>query len=251
MINDTQADFVAIWLALFVILILGVVLKYVLRNKTEAVRHIPLMVVAGSLLILEVVKQVYHIIYGDWNPWHIPLHFCSYFLVWYGVALFSRGGIRQTMYACSLNGGILVSILLLIAPRMILHSATTDILGCFNHFHTFVYHVGVMAYSVWLIMLNVYHPNRQHVIRSVIFHTILFFCTIAGAHIFHENYTNVLYADINLMENLRLSAGQFTYTCVLLLVGVIGISIVANATYFVMNKLYQKNLNKQKLTLEN
>ena len=246
--STTQSDFVSIYLALCVIIITGVVLKYTLRNKDEKVRHLPLMIVAIVLLVLEIIKQTYHIICGDWKAWYIPLHFCSYFLIWYTVALFTRGKVRQTMYACSLTGGIIVSLLMLVAPRMILHSATTDIFGEFNHFHTFFYHMGVMAYWIWMLMLKVYHHQSHHLLRTILFHLSMFFVTIIGAHIFNANFTNVLHSDISIMEDLRLTAGQFTYTIVLLLVGISAISLVSASIHFVMKKLYKQNLNREELT---
>ncbi len=247
---NTEAEFMAIFLALFVILIMGVILKHALRNKTEAVRHIPLMIVGAFILLFEVTKQTYHLVNHNWNTWHVPLHFCSYFLVWYGVALFTRGKIRQIMYSCSLVGGILVSLLLCIAPDMILHNATTDIFGSFDHFHTYFYHMAVMAYWIWMLMLNVYHPQRQHLITTIILHGIFFFVTIIGAHVFQTNYTNVLHSDISIMETLRYNAGQFTYTIVLALVGVLAVSIVASSIYYITKKLYKQNLNKEKITIE-
>ena len=246
--STSKTDFFAIYLALFVIIIAGVILKHALRNKNETVRHIPLMVLAGVLFILEIVKQLYHIIGGTWHTWYIPLHFCSYFLVWYTVALLTRGKIRQSMYACSLVGGIIVTLLLLIAPRMILHSATINVFASFNNFHTFVYHAGVMAYWIWMLMLKVYHYENSHLKRTIVFHICFFFVTIIGAHVFHENFTNVLRSDIGLMENLRLSAGQFTYTMALLLVGIGAISLVTGILHLVMKKLYKENLNQEELT---
>ena len=246
--STSRTDFVAIYLALFAIIIMGVILKHVLRNKSENMRHLPLMVIAGVLFVLEIIKQVYHIVCGTWHTWYIPLHFCSYFLVWYTVSFFARGKVRQSMYACSLTGGIIVSILLLVAPRMILHSATVNIFGNFNNFHTFFYHMGVMAYWIWMLMLIVYHHETCHLKRTVIFHIVFFFVTIIGAHAFHENFTNVLHSDISIMEEIRLSAGQFNYTVALFLVGIVAISLVSGVIHLVMKKLYKENLNEEELT---
>ncbi len=247
----TQAEFIGMFAALFVILTAGVILRYTLRNATATVRQIPIMVLGATILLLEIAKQSYHIINGDWNPWFLPLHFCSFFLIWYAVALFTRGKIRQLMYFCSLCGGILVSILLFIAPRMIIHSACQNLLGSFDAFHTYVFHMGVVAYWIWLLMLNVYQPERQHIHQTIILHTIFYFVVIAGAHIFHENFTNVLNSEgIAPLENLRASAGQFVYTIVMLLIGIAAIALAASATYFTINKFYHRNPNKAPLAAE-
>jgi len=52
------------------------------------------------------------------------------------------------------------------------------------------------------------------------------------------------------METLRYNAGQFTYTIVLALVGVLAVSIVASSIYYITKKLYKQNLNKEKNTIE-
>ena len=249
--GPTHAEFMMIFMALFVILVVGVILRFTLRRRSEAVRNLPLMVLAGVLLLLEVTKQVYHLVCGDWRTWYIPLHFCSYFLVWYAVALFTRGRVRQIMYFCSLVGGITVTILLFVAPRMILFGALDNLWDTFNHFHTYFYHMGVMAYWIWLLMLNVYHPRRGHIYQVVVLYLGFFFVTIIGGHIFRENYTNVLHSrNIGVLENLRLSVGQFPYTVLLLLIGVTVITVVSCATYFVMQKLYRHNLNQDQLSIE-
>ncbi|MCQ2381928.1 MAG: YwaF family protein [Clostridia bacterium] len=123
----TLAEFFTMFIALFVILTLGVIFKFKLGKAPLAVRQIPLHVIGALLLIFEVIKQIYHIINHDWILWYLPLHFCSFFLVWYGIALFTRGKTRQLMYFCSLTGGFMVSVLLFIAPRMILHDAAHDV----------------------------------------------------------------------------------------------------------------------------
>ncbi|MCM1404672.1 MAG: YwaF family protein [Prevotella sp.] len=241
----TQAEVIGMSVALFVILVGGVILRQTLRHATAAIRQIPLMILGATILLLEIAKQSYHLIQGDWNPWFLPLHFCSFFLIWYAVALCTRGKVRQLMYFCSLSGGILVSLLLFIAPRMIIHAACSNLLTSFDAFHTYFFHMGVVAYWIWMLMLNVYQPQRQHIYQTIILHTIFYFFVIAGAHIFHENYTNVLNSDgIALLENIRLSAGQFVYTIVMLLIGIAAITLATTATYYVINKSYHQHANK-------
>ena len=246
----TQAEFFSMFFTLFIILVLGVIFRFTLRKAPLSIRQIPLSVLGAIILILEVVKQVYHVAAGDWKTWYIPLHFCSFFLVWYAIALFTRGKTRQLMYFCSITGGVMVSILLFIAPRMILHDAAQDVWGSFDRFHTFFYHMGVVAYWVWMIMLDVYHPERQHIYQNIIIYTIFYFFVLAGAYIFHENFTNVLTSAIGALENFRLSTGQFAYNLVLFSIGVGSIALFSWLTYLVMSKLYQHYLRKNSLNVE-
>ena len=246
----TQTEFVTMFLALLVILTTGVILRFTLRKAPLAVRQIPLSVLGATILILEIIKQTYHLIVGDWCAWFIPLHFCSFFLVWYTVALFTRGKLRQLMYFCSITGGFMVTVLLFLAPRMILHEAAGSIWDTFDHFHTFFYHMGVVAYWVWMLMLNVYCPERQHIRKTVITYTIFYFVILVGAFIFQQNYTNALYSDIAILDNFRLTAGQFSYDAVLISIGVVSIALVSSATYFVLSKLYQHYMQKDTLHIK-
>ena len=246
----TQTEFVTMFLALLVILTTGVILRFTLRKAPLAVRQIPLSVLGATILILEIIKQTYHIIAGNWLSWYIPLHFCSFFLVWYTIALFTRGKIRQLMYFCSITGGFMVSVLLFLAPRMILHDAAGCIWDTFDHFHTFFYHMGVVAYWIWILMLNVYYPERQHIRKTITTYTIFYFIVLAGAFIFQQNYTNALHSDIGLLEELRLTAGQFTYDTVLISIGILSIALVSGATYFTLKKFYQHTLQKDALQIK-
>ncbi len=246
----TQTEFVTMFLALFIILVAGVILRFTLRNAPLEKRQKPLSILGATILVLEIMKQSYHLFIGDWGTWFIPLHFCSFFLVWYGIALFSRGKVRQLMYFCSISGGALVTLLLFLAPRMILHGASENIWDTFDHFHTFFFHMGVVAYWIWMLMLNVYHPERHHIYQTITIYTVFYFLIIAGAFAFHTNYTNVLTSDIGIMENLRLTAGQFTYDILLLAIGIGSIALVSTTTYLVMSKLYQRYLQKQALRVK-
>lgn len=238
------------FVALFIVLMLGVIFRHVLKKAPLAIRQIPLHVLGATILILEVIKQAYHLIIGDWHVWFLPLHFCSFFLVWYGLALFTRGKTRQLMYFCSITGGIMVSILLFIAPRMILHDAAHDIWSCFDHFHTFFYHMGVVAYWVWMIMLDIYHPERIHIRKAIMIYSIFYFVVIAGAYIFHENFTDVLRSSFTPFDNFRIAVGQFAYDIALLAIGIGSIALVSTLTYYNMNKLYQRNLQKNAYSIE-
>lgn len=236
----TQTEFMTMFLALFAILVLGVIFRFTLRKAPLSKRQLPLTILGATILVLELMKQGYHLIVGDWRVWFLPLHFCSFFLLWYAVAIFTRGKVRQLMYFCSIVGGVMVSILLFVAPHMVIHEAAADVWATFDSFHTFFFHMGVVAYWVWLLMLNIYQPERQHIRQAIMIYTFFFFFIIAGAYIFHENFTNVLSSDLPWIENVRLTAGQFVYNMALLGFGIGCIAFVAFCTYLTMNsKLYQ------------
>ena len=244
----TQAEFINMFAALFVILVLGIILRLTLKNKTLAIRQIPLHIVGATLVGIEVVKQVYHICVGDWNTWFLPFHFCSFFLIWYAIALCTRGNIRQLMYFCSLTGGVIVTAVMYVAPHIILQDGARIFWDNFNHGHTYFFHMGVVAYWIWMLMLDIYQPQRQHIMKTVLLYGAFFLVTVAAAFIFNENYTDVLSSSLAGFENFRLTAGQFIYDICLLLVGFSVITGMAWLLYIAISKFktYQMKQLKNK-----
>lgn len=247
----TQAEILPMFLTLFVIILLGVILRFTLKKAPLSTRQIPLHILGATIVIIEIVKQIYRIAEGTWTLRCLPFHFCSFFLVWYGLALVTRGKFRQLMYFCSLVGGITVTIVMYCAPRIILVDAAHIFWDSFNHFHAFFFHMSVVAYWVWMLMLNVYQPERQHIRKAVMLYTAFFFVTIAAAFIFHENFADVLYPSIKAFDQFRLTAGQFAYDVGLLAVGIGVITGVSFAVYYGTSKLYRHNLKQtEKLHVE-
>ena len=232
----TRAEAIMIPLGMVVVLLLGITLRRLLKEKDHRVREIPLQVLAVMILVLEVIKQIYHLfIMRDWEPWDLPMHFCSFFLIWFTFALFSRGQVRQLAYSCCLCGGVLVTIMLLACPRMIVNVACQNIFGSFPSFHTYIFHFTVVAYWEWLLLLRVYQPNKNHIWQTTLLYMASFVLIIIAAFAFNTNYTNVLTTDIGILENLRLSAGQFVYDLLLYLGGTAMIAAVATVVYFTTN----------------
>ncbi len=240
----THAEFVVMFMALFVILVLGVILRFTLKNKPLAIRQIPLHILGATIVIIEIVKQIYRIAEGTWTTRCLPFHFCSFFLIWYGLALITRGKFRQLMYFCSLIGGITVTVFMYCAPRIILVDAAHTFWDSFSHFHAFFFHMSVVAYWVWMLMLNIYQPDYQHIKKAVMLYTAFYFVTIAGAFIFKENYADVLYPSLKVFDQFRLTAGQFAYDVALLAVGIGLITGMSYAAYFITSKLYRHNLKQ-------
>ncbi len=241
----TKAELLMMPLGLAVVLLLGITLRQLLKNKALWIREIPLQVLAGLTLLLEVAKQVYHLfILDDWYPWFLPMHFCSYFLIWYAFALCSRGRVRQIAYACSLYGGIIMTAVLLVAPRLILMDACQNIFASFSPFHSYVFHLIVVAYWAWLLLLRVYQPNKNHIWQATLLHWGMFALSISAAYAFNTNYVQVLTSTLGLLEKVRLGAGQFVYNLLIFTGGGLLVAGVGTATYCATNSCYHRLIRR-------
>ena len=77
MFKWSSSDKIAIPIMLGCIILVSVALFFILRNKNEKIKRIPFKIISLSLIILEVVKQIYFISKGTYTANHIPAHFCS------------------------------------------------------------------------------------------------------------------------------------------------------------------------------
>ena len=240
----TLAEAIAIPTALLIIGAAAWVLHHFLGQKSERVRTIPLTVLAIIILVGEVIKQWYHLGYKqDWTPWDLPVHFCSFFLVWFLFALCSRGAVRQIAYSCCLSGGILVTLMLICAPRMIVQNACSNIFASFGTVHTFFFHMIVVAYWVWMLALDLYQPQKRHIWQTTLLYLGYFCVILIAAYLLNTNYTNALYTDIAPLEYIRVHAGQVAYTLVMFGLGTAGIAGLSTAMYFATTALLKHRRN--------
>lgn len=65
---------------LAVMLVAAVLMRLWLGKKELNVRMIPLKIIAVLLVVLEIGKQIVSASDGDYDLYHIPLHFCSLFI---------------------------------------------------------------------------------------------------------------------------------------------------------------------------
>ena len=75
MFDWSQSDLIVLPISLGVIIVISILLCVLFKNKSAQTRSIPLMVIAATILVLEVIKQVKAIAEG-YGFWTFPLHFC-------------------------------------------------------------------------------------------------------------------------------------------------------------------------------
>lgn len=203
-------------LVLGVIVVISLVLYLLLRNKSNKIKNIPLVVITLTMLILEVVKQVIAFKEG-YSTWTIPLHFCSLFLYFYPLATLTKGKLKDFGVTMAFVSSCLMTALFYFNPSSIISESASNIFGSFSNFHTFTYHHLVMLFLFTGLALNMFNVSKKSFIHILIGFTIYALVAIPLAHLLDTNYCNILTSNIGFMENLRLSVGQIIYTIVMFL----------------------------------
>ena len=236
----TKDELIVLPIMLLSIIIIAGLLGYLLRNKSEKIRSIPLIVIAVVILVLEVIKQVRAIVIDDYSTWTVPLHFCSFFMVWFPLAQFTRGKVKQVGMACSLTASALMISLFYIGPTSIIGDSSGDVFGSFSNFHTFVFHHLIILYFFCFIALRVYKPQKTDFLWMSVALTGYFIIATTMAHVLKTNYTNLLTSNIGFMESLRVSCGQVIYTMVMFLFGIGSTNLILLIYYLIWSKIQNK-----------
>ena len=239
--NYTTSQKIVMPSMLVLIIVLGLLLNFLLKNKSDKIKNLPLTIIAVLIVVLEIIKQIYHIKNGSWSTWLIPIHFCSSFIFWLPFAQFSKGKTKDLAYACAMSAGMLMTIVFYADPTSIFGNACDNPFASFSTFHTFIFHFLAVAYWIWLFIFGLYKPEKNHIYKVGIIFGIYYLVIIASAYIFNTNYTNVLYSVNEGMQEIRLKIGTPLYLISLFVLAVFGIMFVCFLLGYIQNKLQYKS----------
>lgn len=248
MFEYSIAELIVLPCMIAAIALICTVLGLLLKNKPDNIRAIPLQVIAGIIIVLEIIKQIIAIVNG-YSAWTIPLHFCSLFVFFIPLAQFTKGRFQQTMKPVAFTAAMALVLLFYINPTSVIGSSCADVFGSFSDFHTFTFHHLAILYLPLSIVLKNYKPSKKDFLSVLLVMGVYFVVAMPLAHILDANYCNFLTSNIPFMEQLRLAAGQWVYSFAMLLVIVGGTSLLCFGYYwliFWIDKLRQKKAGKVK-----
>ncbi|MBR6737297.1 MAG: YwaF family protein [Clostridia bacterium] len=237
MFTWSATDKVALPIGIATVFILAVLLRIILKNKSEGLKKLPLRILAVTGVLLEIAKQIYFIFIADsYITYALPFHFCTLILIMLPLAQFLPNKVARFIKAPATVFSLLVFALILIHPRSMIGNATQNLL-VFTSFHTFAFHFVVVAYGVFSIFLQDYTPRYKDAF-SLIF-CVLFYASygIPAAFTLKSNYIKILSApEIPFLDNIRLTCGQVLYDVVLFS----GIILIAVLVLFAYTFIYKK-----------
>ena len=244
------SDAEKLWLpiSLGIIILICIILGFALKGKSEKVKRIPQMLIAIIILVLEVIKQIYHIVLGDYTTWYIPLHFCSLFLFFYPLAEFSRGRVRECGQALAFITSFMFVACFYLMPSGVIGTSTERVFTDFNAFHTYFYHHLVILYFGLTLTLRTYTPKYKHALYVWIGLTAYFAVAVSMSFILNENYCNILTCSIDFIENWRLTFGHIPYLIGMyafgITLGCAGMLLISWIYKIILKKVRWKELNK-------
>ena len=228
-------------LVFLAIVAVALILGFLLRHRSQRVRAIPTAVVAVALLFIEAVKQRWNLL-GEFDPFNLPLHYCSLFLLLLPLAELCGARCSRIFRPTATCMAFMVSVATYVYPRGIMGEATELFGISFKETHGFIFHHLVLLYLLLVITLRLSRPR----IRDAVFLGLLGVLYVAAvlpiAQRLETNYCNFLESVIPIVENFRLNYGQRVYTILISLsvtVGAVGSGMIYIGISTALNKLWR------------
>lgn len=204
MVLWTPEHFKTLFPAFIIMIILGVVLRIFLGNKSEKIRFIPFQICAVIIFVLEIIKQIKSFEQG-YDLYHIPLHFCSLFIFVLPAMAFYHGKYKERVRAVATTVSASLFLFMAIYPDLIYSAgAIKGTFVNFFDFHTVVFHNVATFTFVLIVALKLHTPSaKKDAVSVVVF--IAIYCLIASimAQVLETNYNNFYQCNIAPLQAVK------------------------------------------------
>lgn len=244
MTSWSTEDAILLPIVLILNIIISIIVKFALKNKSDKIKEIPRTAITVFLILFEVFKLLYNIIKGTFETKLIPLHFCSTFLFWFSLTAFTKGRLKKVGNSVGFIAMVMFLIMFYLFPNLIIGDASANLFKEFKHLHTFVFHNLIVLYFCLTISLKLYEPRLNHFIYFFISFTIYFIITVPLAHVLNANFTNFLYSDAKILQDILNSFGYPIYSIFIYVAGMIFAFLccwVSSVLYTFINKKSRLN----------
>lgn len=224
-----------------------------LRNKDEKIRLIPIHIITGLIIVLEIIKQVRSVVIG-YDLADLPFYYCSLFLYLYPVVSLYQGKHKDTFRMLTFLSGFTMFAVLMVMPDMIyVEGNIIDFFINFDNFHTVVFHNLVVLGTMLLLTLQLIKIDfKRDLIAGIIFYSA--YCVIAApiAILLGQNYNKFNTNPVAFVENIRLALinsfgyhiGQSGYV-LLALITTVGFSLIMYLFFVMIVKLVKNTQHKK------
>ena len=228
---------------LLVMIIISIILRKLLCNKSDKIRSYPLKIIALLIILLEVAKQIENIVV-DFSTWAIPLHYCSLFVFFIPLAQFGNEKIKKIFKPVAISCALTMALGFYTAPALIIgDNALIDLLDSFGEFHTVIFHHLAILYAFLSIALTDYTPKKNDCKYVLIVMVSYFMIAIPFSYILDTNFCNILETVIPIVKPIQAFIGQPLYLVSLTVVVAGGTALMCYLYYLVYNKITKKESN--------
>ncbi len=201
-------------------------MRRLLLAKSDRIRNIPFLVIAITILVLEVFKQVLAIREGYSSYYPLPLHFSSLYLYLYPLAHFTSGRFARKMRIVSVGCSAMTAIGILVFPMTVFGNSAEAFFRDFGAFHTITYHYLLVLYFFLFIALDMHKPVTKPDLKAILIGVSLYTAIAAPiSNLLKTNFNSFYSCGFPPLEAIRVSLivtegfafGQMVYLIIMYL----------------------------------
>ena len=248
----TKEHFYLIIPSFIVFIIFAILLGKLFKNKSEKVKYIPLQIISVTIIVLEVLKQIFSVTENGYDLYSLPFHYCSLFLYLLPLHSFYKGKYKKTADAISISCLASLFLFMLVMPNIVFTAERiTNCFDAFLNFHTVVFHLLVCLYFLLTLSFKLYEFDvKKDLKATAIFLAVyVIFATIMSFSL-KVNFHNLYRCNLQMVEDIRLAMmdaigifGHIIYVFVLFILTI----FFAFAAYFATKGILGliKKINKK------
>jgi len=249
MVTYIGEDWIAILITALIMLGTTIGLYFLLRNKSDKIKNIPLIVVTGLIVGLEITKQILgwtSFIDGTGGLFFLPFHICSMIIFAPFLASILKRGSKTwgIFFALALMVTIMSSISMYVAPRQIISGSASNIFrpGCnFFEYHTFFFHSLAAMFIMLVVAFKPYKPTFKDILYAGCIYIGYMVVSAIMANILDTNFARFLdFGGLGGFDVIRGPSGHdnlFWFALIVLIIYSIVMVICGLITYY-SPKLY-------------
>jgi len=149
-------------IAYSIVIIISLIISKLLKNKEEKTKKIPLYIISGLILFLEMHKQIrnclgynYNYFYAifkgmtnEFDTYALPFHFCSFFMFWvlFDLIFMKHERLSKFFNNMAFLWATFIFVLMFFYPEMVYGSAIRNLILDGNLEYSTVFHFLVLLY---------------------------------------------------------------------------------------------------------
>ena len=212
----TETHAITILPTFVVFTVLAIVIAKLLKDKPENVRWLPFRIMAGIIVVLEIVKQVLAFDGGEYDLYSLPFHYCSLFLYLFplhafvGLFIDKNGKAKKIMDTLALVCGASLVLMMLTMPANIYSAdAIKGFTDSFSSFHTVFFHNLASFYVFLMVAMKMYEINvKQDLVYTAIFLSAYVILATILSYTLETNFHNLYKCNIDMFWDVVISMEQ-------------------------------------------
>lgn len=237
----TKESIVVFWSSFAVLLALAILVYFLVRNKSQKIKMLPIYITSGILIATTLVYQIQEIVQGyDLNS--LPVQFCYFFVLWPLLVVCTKGKVQNFFLKISFAFSTTIFVAMVTNPIPIYGDAINALY--YNHTFEFgyVFHEMIIFYFLLFCFLKPVEIKLKDWVVCLIGFGIFAATVLPCAYLLNENFSEILQCNFNeSFENIRVNVSQVLYNVIL---GTLGFSLIM-ASFFITYGISKIKLPKK------